>query len=73
MKRFVAVCMIVSKRCQPLPIAKAAFAGGSGETSQAQVIGVKFYYEFFYVTVEKKIKRNINNINIFFVLVLKNK
>ncbi|CAF2096539.1 unnamed protein product [Brassica rapa] len=31
--------MIVSKRCQPLPIAKAAFAGGSGETNQA----LKFY------------------------------
>ena len=26
--------MIVPKRCQPLPIAKAAFAGCSGKTSQ---------------------------------------
>ncbi|WZY98113.1 hypothetical protein YC2023_070442 [Brassica napus] len=35
LKRFIAVCMIVSKRCQPLPTAKAAFAGGSGKTNQA--------------------------------------
>ncbi|WZZ61611.1 hypothetical protein YC2023_061718 [Brassica napus] len=34
LNRFVAVCMIVSKRCQPLPTAKTAFTGGSGETSQ---------------------------------------
>ncbi|WZY73061.1 hypothetical protein YC2023_005301 [Brassica napus] len=35
LKRFIAVCMIVSKHCQPLPTAKAVFAGGSGETNQA--------------------------------------
>ncbi|WZZ07903.1 hypothetical protein YC2023_093824 [Brassica napus] len=34
LKRFVAVCMIVLKCCQPLPTAKAAFADGSGETNQ---------------------------------------
>ncbi|WZY77703.1 hypothetical protein YC2023_024087 [Brassica napus] len=34
-KRFKAVCMIVSKRCQPLTTAKAVFAGRSGETSKA--------------------------------------
>ncbi|WZY85293.1 hypothetical protein YC2023_031677 [Brassica napus] len=39
LKRFIAVCMIVSKRCQPLPTAKAAFAGGSGETNQAIRVG----------------------------------
>uniref|UniRef100_A0A0D3BA04 non-specific serine/threonine protein kinase n=1 Tax=Brassica oleracea var. oleracea TaxID=109376 RepID=A0A0D3BA04_BRAOL len=33
-----AVCMIVSKRCQPLPTAKAAFAGGSGETSSCGTV-----------------------------------
>ena len=33
-KRFGAVCMIVSKRCKPLPTAKATFVGRSEKTSQ---------------------------------------
>ena len=50
--------MIVSKRCQPLPTAKAAFTGGSGETSQALGDGTSYVlvestdpYDFFLILV----------------------
>ena len=49
---FVSVCMIVSKRCQPLLTAKVAFAGGSWETSQAHNV-CWFDSEFAFSFVER--------------------